>query len=129
MDDLSLVLKTSHGLVLITGCCHAGLLNTLHHVESTFGGPVLAVMGGTHLISASDDYLTHILEVFRVRLPGDAFLPQPLHWRESHPAACGGFRGAGVGFPGGDHGDICRLAACCLPESGQNGCIFGLIKG
>jgi 7,8-dihydropterin-6-yl-methyl-4-(beta-D-ribofuranosyl)aminobenzene 5'-phosphate synthase len=27
IDDLSLILVTTNGLVLITGCCHAGLLN------------------------------------------------------------------------------------------------------
>jgi metal-dependent hydrolase (beta-lactamase superfamily II) len=28
-DDMSMVLETSDGLVLLRGCCHAGLLNTL----------------------------------------------------------------------------------------------------
>ena len=35
-DDLSLVLKTKAGLVVICGCCHAGILNTLFHVERNF---------------------------------------------------------------------------------------------
>ena len=33
VDDLSLVLQSKDGLVLICGCCHAGLLNTCAHVS------------------------------------------------------------------------------------------------
>ena len=35
-DDLSLVLQTSLGLVVVCGCCHAGLLNVLAHIRSSF---------------------------------------------------------------------------------------------
>ncbi|MHA2073975.1 MAG: MBL fold metallo-hydrolase [Candidatus Hodarchaeales archaeon] len=33
VDDQSLILHTKEGLVIITGCCHAGLLNTLEHIQ------------------------------------------------------------------------------------------------
>ena len=72
-DDLSLVLKTSAGLVLICGCCHAGILNTLFQVERIFGGPILAVIGGTHLVSAGDPYLDHVIHVFNKRFPNFSF--------------------------------------------------------
>lgn len=32
-DDMALVLENPAGLVLVCGCCHAGLLNTLAHVR------------------------------------------------------------------------------------------------
>lgn len=49
-DDQSLVLETDRGLVVIMGCCHAGLVNTLEHVAYTMGRrDVYAVIGGTHL--------------------------------------------------------------------------------
>lgn len=51
-DDLSLVVESDSGLVVLCGCCHAGLLNTLAHVQRVFGQPIVAVAGGTHLISA-----------------------------------------------------------------------------
>lgn len=72
-DDQSLVLKTTAGLVLICGCCHAGILNTLFHVERIFGGPILAVIGGTHLMSAEDPYLDHVIHVFNERFPNLTF--------------------------------------------------------
>ena len=66
-DDLSLVLETNNGLALICGCCHAGLLNTLYHIEHTFQKPVTAVLGGTHLMTADDPYLTHAIEILKKR--------------------------------------------------------------
>ncbi len=49
-DDQSLVLETAKGLVLILGCCHAGLVNTVEHVAYMTGRrDIYAVIGGTHL--------------------------------------------------------------------------------
>jgi len=49
-DDQSLVLETERGLVLILGCCHAGLVNTVEHVACMTGSrDFYAVIGGTHL--------------------------------------------------------------------------------
>lgn len=66
-DDMSLVLKTQDGLVVICGCCHAGLLNTLAHVEEHFEGPIVAVMGGTHLMTADGKLLDHVISVLDER--------------------------------------------------------------
>jgi 7,8-dihydropterin-6-yl-methyl-4-(beta-D-ribofuranosyl)aminobenzene 5'-phosphate synthase len=49
-DDQSLILETERGLVVILGCCHAGLVNTLEHVAYSIGRrDIYAVIGGTHL--------------------------------------------------------------------------------
>ena len=53
-DDLALWIRTDRGLVVIVGCSHAGLVNTLHHVRQLTGeSRVHAVLGGFHLIEAS----------------------------------------------------------------------------
>lgn len=65
-DDMALVLQAGDLLVLLCGCCHAGLLNTLSHVESAFERPVSVIAGGLHLTSASVDELqrtTHLLSM------------------------------------------------------------------
>jgi 7,8-dihydropterin-6-yl-methyl-4-(beta-D-ribofuranosyl)aminobenzene 5'-phosphate synthase len=50
LDDFSLVLKTSRGLVIVLGCAHAGMVNILNHaVEMTGENRIYAVLGGTHL--------------------------------------------------------------------------------
>jgi 7,8-dihydropterin-6-yl-methyl-4-(beta-D-ribofuranosyl)aminobenzene 5'-phosphate synthase len=46
---MSMVVETKAGVVVVCGCCHAGLLNTLAHVEANFQRPIVAVLGGTHL--------------------------------------------------------------------------------
>jgi 7,8-dihydropterin-6-yl-methyl-4-(beta-D-ribofuranosyl)aminobenzene 5'-phosphate synthase len=49
-DDQSLVIRTARGLVLILGCCHAGVVNTIEHAcRATGVHEVYAVIGGTHL--------------------------------------------------------------------------------
>jgi 7,8-dihydropterin-6-yl-methyl-4-(beta-D-ribofuranosyl)aminobenzene 5'-phosphate synthase len=57
-DDQSLVLETEKGLVLILGCCHAGLVNTIEHIAYMTGRrDVFAVIGGTHLGFCSQEQI------------------------------------------------------------------------
>jgi 7,8-dihydropterin-6-yl-methyl-4-(beta-D-ribofuranosyl)aminobenzene 5'-phosphate synthase len=54
-DDLALWMRTDRGLVVVAGCSHAGLVNTLRHALKLSGEPRLhAVLGGFHLIEASE---------------------------------------------------------------------------
>jgi 7,8-dihydropterin-6-yl-methyl-4-(beta-D-ribofuranosyl)aminobenzene 5'-phosphate synthase len=49
-DDQSLVIISDKGLVLLLGCCHAGLINTIDHARERTGiDKVYAMIGGTHL--------------------------------------------------------------------------------
>jgi len=59
-DDMALVIEGTAGLILLCGCCHAGLLNTLAHVQRTFERPIVAVAGGAHLAGASPDHLRRV---------------------------------------------------------------------
>ena len=57
-DDQSLVLETGKGHVLILGCCHSGLVNTIEHVVSVTGKrDIFAIIGGTHLGFCGQDQL------------------------------------------------------------------------
>jgi len=57
-EDQSLVLNTSKGLVVISGCGHAGVVNTLTFAEKEFPNtPVYALLGGFHLFSATNEHL------------------------------------------------------------------------
>jgi len=56
LDDLALVIKTGAGLVVVLGCAHHGIINTLNHAQQLTGvKPIHAVLGGAHLISASEE--------------------------------------------------------------------------
>ena len=55
-DDLALVIDTEYGLVVILGCAHRGLINTLHHAQKITGKELIyAVIGGTHLFRANEE--------------------------------------------------------------------------
>jgi 7,8-dihydropterin-6-yl-methyl-4-(beta-D-ribofuranosyl)aminobenzene 5'-phosphate synthase len=50
LDDQSLILKTAHGLTVLLGCAHSGLINILQHVQHCFKNEKInTVIGGTHL--------------------------------------------------------------------------------
>jgi len=54
LDDLSLIINTKSGLVVVLGCAHHGMINTLYHAQQLTGFKTIhAVLGGAHLISAS----------------------------------------------------------------------------
>ena len=55
-DDQSIVLETEKGLIVILGCCHSGIINTLNYVSKKMGTRHFhAVIGGTHLEPASEE--------------------------------------------------------------------------
>jgi 7,8-dihydropterin-6-yl-methyl-4-(beta-D-ribofuranosyl)aminobenzene 5'-phosphate synthase len=62
-DDMSLVIEVGGGLLLLCGCCHAGLLNTLYRVQRVFERPIVAIAGGTHLAGATPDHLRRVGQV------------------------------------------------------------------
>lgn len=61
-DDISLVLRAGEGIVLLCGCCHAGLRNTLATMRRTHHEPLRAIVGGTHLRDAAPAELEAIVE-------------------------------------------------------------------
>jgi 7,8-dihydropterin-6-yl-methyl-4-(beta-D-ribofuranosyl)aminobenzene 5'-phosphate synthase len=57
-DDLAMVLDTEYGLVVILGCAHHGIINTLRHAQKLTGKELIyAAIGGTHLLNASEERL------------------------------------------------------------------------
>ena len=60
-----LVLEAQSGLIVVCGCCHAGLLNTLAHVRLVFNKEISAIVGGAHLANVDADTLEHAISVIR----------------------------------------------------------------
>ncbi len=55
-DDQAIFIKSEKGLIVILGCAHRGIINTLRHAQKLTGvESVYAVIGGTHLMSASPE--------------------------------------------------------------------------
>ncbi len=57
LDDQSLIIRAKHdGLIILLGCSHSGLINTIQYVLDQFKGEKLsAIIGGTHLAFLKDD--------------------------------------------------------------------------
>jgi 7,8-dihydropterin-6-yl-methyl-4-(beta-D-ribofuranosyl)aminobenzene 5'-phosphate synthase len=65
-DDQALFFESNAGVVVLLGCAHAGVVNTLEYVRSLTGGkPIHAVVGGMHLKNASRERLERTYEEFR----------------------------------------------------------------
>jgi 7,8-dihydropterin-6-yl-methyl-4-(beta-D-ribofuranosyl)aminobenzene 5'-phosphate synthase len=61
LDDQALIINTEPGLIVILGCAHRGIVNTLYHARRLTGVKTIrAVLGGCHLIDATEErvYLT-----------------------------------------------------------------------
>lgn len=55
-DDAALIFNTSDGVVILTGCGHAGIVNIATYARTiTEKKTVIAVIGGLHLFAKSDD--------------------------------------------------------------------------
>ena len=54
-DDLALVIDADFGLVVVLGCAHRGIINTLRHAQNLTGKDIVyAAIGGTHLFRAPE---------------------------------------------------------------------------
>lgn len=57
-EDMSMVINTGQGLVVVTGCGHSGIINTLEYARSTVrNAPIHAAIGGFHLYQLDDEKL------------------------------------------------------------------------
>ena len=65
IKEQSLVLTTSKGLVIITGCAHPGVVNIVRKVRGHFKADVYMVMGGFHLLSMSDSEIQKIIHMLK----------------------------------------------------------------
>lgn len=98
-DDQAVYVETSGGIVVLLGCGHAGMINTLWYVRTlTDGRPIRAVIGGMHLRTASDERVRRtIVELERLGSP------------RLYPCHCTGFTASARFW--GTFGDRCSPCA------------------
>ncbi len=62
-DDSALAYKTSKGLVIITGCSHAGICNITEHAKKVCEDErIVAIIGGLHLLDPPKEQLEGTME-------------------------------------------------------------------
>ncbi len=83
LDDQGIVINTAQGLVVIQGCSHAGIINTIEAAKSLTGiDEVYCVIGGFHLIGPAEKKIGRTIEEFK-----------RLGVRKIVPIHCTGFEG------------------------------------
>lgn len=62
-DDGAVILNFKEGLVIVTGCCHAGIVNTMNQAKKITGvDKIYAVIGGLHFQDASEEKVAKSIE-------------------------------------------------------------------
>lgn len=95
-DDQAAFIETPLGVIVVSGCAHSGIINTLNYIHTLTGNkPIHTVLGGMHLLNADKERMNKtIAELKKFDL------------RQLLPAHCTGFDATAVlcrEFP-----DICR---------------------
>jgi 7,8-dihydropterin-6-yl-methyl-4-(beta-D-ribofuranosyl)aminobenzene 5'-phosphate synthase len=66
IDDQALFFETQNGLVVLLGCAHSGVINTLDYVVKLTGQKcIYGAIGGMHLLNASAERIEYTIEAFR----------------------------------------------------------------
>lgn len=66
LDDQGIVINTARGLVIIQGCSHAGIINTIEAAKSLTGiDEVYCVIGGFHLIGPAEKKIGRTIDEFK----------------------------------------------------------------
>jgi 7,8-dihydropterin-6-yl-methyl-4-(beta-D-ribofuranosyl)aminobenzene 5'-phosphate synthase len=74
LDDVSLYIHTSKGLVVITGCAHAGIVNIIEYGKQLTGkSAVYGVVGGFHLTGADDQRIDWTIEQLAAGVSGPIY--------------------------------------------------------
>ncbi|WP_323078940.1 MBL fold metallo-hydrolase [Klebsiella quasipneumoniae] len=74
MDDSALAIKTPEGLVVVTGCSHAGIANIIEYAKQVTGeNHIASVIGGFHLQNADEDLLNQTGDYLKALSPGSLY--------------------------------------------------------
>jgi len=72
MDDSALAYRSPKGLVIITGCSHAGICNIVGYAKRICGDDrVIDIVGGFHLLNPSEEQLQGTLEYMKELRPNE----------------------------------------------------------
>ncbi|MCK4932548.1 MAG: MBL fold metallo-hydrolase, partial [Candidatus Aminicenantes bacterium] len=63
IKEQSLVLDTTQGLIVVTGCAHPRLINILPKVRDIFGENIHLVLGGFHLAGFQTDEIQEVIDM------------------------------------------------------------------
>ena len=70
LDDQALIVNMKEGLVIIAGCAHSGIVNTIFHSQKlTNREKIIGVIGGFHLVESDPETIKAVLEILNTLNP------------------------------------------------------------
>lgn len=73
-DDTALAFVTGKGVVVVSGCSHAGICNICEYAKEVTGQPLYAVIGGFHMMHAEAPPVDETIAYFKAEAP-EVLLP------------------------------------------------------
>lgn len=64
-EEIAVAIDTSKGLVIVTGCSHTGIVNIVNAIQERSHKKVYAVIGGFHLLDATDKQIQDCIDRFK----------------------------------------------------------------
>ena len=87
MDDKFLIIELENEAILLNGCCHSGLMNSMDHAISITRKPIRTIIGGFHMASVSEERMKEtisylkdysinngVLYLFPIHCSGESFI-------------------------------------------------------
>ena len=65
MPEQALILRTSNGLTILTGCAHAGIIRIIESVKQNISGNIHFILGGFHLMGKHNKTIEPIIDKFK----------------------------------------------------------------
>ena len=64
-DDKCLIFEFENSTILLNGCCHSGIMNTLDYVKMRFNKPISHIIGGFHMANSTQERIDATLKYLR----------------------------------------------------------------
>jgi len=68
-DDTALAFQTDQGVIVVSGCSHAGICNICEYAKKVTGQTLYAVIGGFHLLSEETPPVAETIDYFKAENP------------------------------------------------------------
>ncbi len=76
LDDSAIAIKTKNGVIVISGCSHAGICNICEYAKIVAGQKLYAVIGGFHLFETDPKAVDGTIQYFQNEKPEHLY---PMH--------------------------------------------------
>ena len=62
IEEQSMAIKTKKGLIIITGCGHAGIINIQNRIKENLNENIHYILGGFHLLRSSNEEIEEVIQ-------------------------------------------------------------------